>query len=110
MKIGWPRVSWRDLHSWLSFSWVQQWDISACDSRRANTSEKVGNLGDWDWGKVGLHVGTVGPKSMLNSRHVGDHLRGRRHISLKFLGFVNLDPGLGLHSGPSACIIALLHY
>lgn len=64
----------------------------------------------WEIGKVGLHVGTVGPKSMLNSRHVGDHLRGRRHISLKFLDFVNLDPGLGLHSGPAACIIALLHY
>lgn len=110
VKISWPRVSWRDLHSWLRFSWVQHWDISACDSRRAYTSEKVGNLGDWDWGKVGLLVGIVGPKSMFNPRHVGDHLRGRRRISLKFLGFVNLDPGLGLHSGPSACIIALLHY
>ena len=33
---------------------------------------------------------------MLNSRHVGDHLRGRRRISLDFLGFVILDPGLGV--------------
>lgn len=93
VKIGWPGVSWRDLHSWLRFSWASGGTYRHVTLEGPTQARKL-EIWEIGTGKAGPHVGVVGPKSMLNSRYVGDHLRGRRRISFLFLGFVNLDPGL----------------
>ena len=48
---------------------------SACNSKvqRKRDSEKLGRLG---LGKLGPHVGIVGPKSMLDSREIGGQRGG----------------------------------